>query len=107
MQIQTRFLFNLNEKRRWGLYPPEKTAACDQYPIGVSRGDRTWDFKGANGVHIRDAKKDFSKRQFTWHQFYFAEEPGNYPRMKPILVFKAQPEGTMKMIQIGKVMWKL
>ena len=28
-------------KRRWGLYPPEKTAACDQYPIGVSRGDRT------------------------------------------------------------------
>ena len=32
--------------RKWGRYPPSKTAACDQHPIGVTRGDKTWEFIG-------------------------------------------------------------
>ena len=31
-------------RRRWGLYPPRLTLACDQHPMAVSLGNRTWDF---------------------------------------------------------------
>ena len=44
-------------------------------------------------VFIRSSKKDLEKRQFTLHMTYFAEEPDNFPRVKPLLVFKAQPSG--------------
>ena len=80
-------------RRRWGRYPPSKTAACDQHPIGITRGEKTWDFKGVDGIFIREAKKCLDKRQFTLHMTYFAEEPGNYPRFLPVCCFKGQPDG--------------
>ena len=44
-------------RRRWGRYPPSKTAACDQHPMNVNRGDRTWEFIGSRDVFIRNPKR--------------------------------------------------
>ena len=41
---------------------------------------------------MENRPKDFSKRQFTLHITHDAD-PGDYPRVKPLLNFKAQPEG--------------
>ena len=61
--------------------------------MGATRGDKTWEFKGSRDVFIREAKKDLEKRQFTLQMTYFAEEPGDYPRVLPVVCFKATPEG--------------
>jgi len=42
---------------------------------------------------IRHPKRDTEKRQCTLHMTYFAEGEEDIPRMPPVIVFKAQPEG--------------
>ena len=82
---------------KWGLYPPNRRAASDQIPMLVRSGRRTFDFTGSKGVWIANSKVDLTKRQFTLQLLLFYEpfdgSADPKPFIKPLLVFKATPEG--------------
>lgn len=89
--------WSAREDLRWGLFKPNRRAASDQIPMLVRNGRRTFDFKGSKGVWIANSKVDLTKRQFTLQLclFYepFDENHVDKPFIKPLLVFKATPEG--------------
>ena len=82
---------------KWGLFPPNRRGSSDQIPMLVQSGKKTMEFKGKKGVWIAHSKADLTKRQFTLQLMLFYEsfdgEERVMPFIKPLLVFKAQPEG--------------